>query len=115
MAYDRGDNLSPEEKINTLYIREGPYLLFINLTSSSDNPPPGVLELLHFHGTESNPSFPGYVSGNSPLTGLGFGHIAITVDDVYKVCEWFEKLGITFMQRPGGEFGDVASILDPDG
>lgn len=35
----------------------------------------GVLELTHNHGTETDPEFKGYASGNSD-PGRGFGHIA---------------------------------------
>lgn len=35
----------------------------------------GVLELTHNHGTETDPDFKGYASGNSD-PGRGFGHIA---------------------------------------
>ena len=35
----------------------------------------GVLELTHNHGTESDPNFKGYASGNAD-PGRGFGHIA---------------------------------------
>lgn len=28
------------------------------------------------------------------------GHIGITVDDTYKACERFERLGVEFVQRP---------------
>ena len=28
------------------------------------------------------------------------GHIGITVDDVYKACDRFEKLGVPFVKKP---------------
>ncbi|CAE6350990.1 lactoylglutathione lyase [Rhizoctonia solani AG-1 IB] len=75
----------------------------------------GVLELTHNHGTENNPEFKGYASGNSD-PGKGFGHIAIAVDDVEAACERFEKLGVMFKKRPSdGKMRHIAFILDPDG
>jgi lactoylglutathione lyase len=52
----------------------------------------GVLELTHNHGTESDPNFQGYASGNTE-PGKGFGHIAVSVEDLDKACERFEQLG----------------------
>ncbi|OBZ70538.1 Lactoylglutathione lyase [Grifola frondosa] len=75
----------------------------------------GVLELTHNHGTESDPNFSGYASGNAD-PGKGFGHIAITVPDVDAACARFEKLGVVFKKKPtDGRMREIAFILDPDG
>ncbi|KAF7773565.1 hypothetical protein Agabi119p4_5732 [Agaricus bisporus var. burnettii] len=75
----------------------------------------GILELTHNHGTESDANFQGYASGNTD-PGRGFGHIAITVDDVEKACERFEKLNVPFKKRlTDGKMKNIAFILDPDG
>ncbi|PPQ92977.1 hypothetical protein CVT25_000178 [Psilocybe cyanescens] len=92
-----GKELTQEEKDKSRFSREG------------------VLELTHNHGTESDPDFQGYASGNSD-PGRGFGHIAITVDDIEKACERFEKLGVQFKKRlTDGTMKNIAFILDPDG
>ncbi|KAH8825406.1 Glyoxalase/Bleomycin resistance protein/Dihydroxybiphenyl dioxygenase [Flagelloscypha sp. PMI_526] len=75
----------------------------------------GVLELTHNHGTETDAEFKGYANGNTE-PGKGFGHIAITVDDVEKACERFEALNVNFKKRPSdGTMRHIAFILDPDG
>ncbi|KZT65373.1 glyoxalase I [Daedalea quercina L-15889] len=75
----------------------------------------GVLELTHNHGTESDPAFSGYASGNSE-PGKGYGHIAITVPDVTAACARFEQLGVPFKKKlTDGRMKDIAFILDPDG
>ncbi|TBU24383.1 Glyoxalase/Bleomycin resistance protein/Dihydroxybiphenyl dioxygenase [Dichomitus squalens] len=93
LAYDHGQGTTPENRFN----REG------------------ILELTHNHGTESDPNFHGYASGNSD-PGRGFGHIAISVDDIEKACARFESLGVRFQKKlTDGKMKNIAFILDPDG
>lgn len=76
---------------------------------------PACLELTHNHGTESNPDFPGYQSGNTDAS-RGFGHIAITVPSVEAACQRFAVAGVKFVKKPqDGKMKDLAFIADPDG
>jgi lactoylglutathione lyase len=73
-----------------------------------------TIELTHNWGTESDESFTGYHSGN--VEPKGFGHIGITVPDVYGACARFEKLGVDYVKRPDdGSMKGLAFIKDPDG
>ena len=75
---------------------------------------PALVELTHNWGTESDTEFDGYHDGNAPPQG--FGHIGISVPDVYAACERFERLGIQFVKRPDdGKMKGLAFIKDPDG
>ncbi|KAG2565166.1 hypothetical protein PVAP13_7NG025200 [Panicum virgatum] len=70
-----------------------------------------TLELTHNWGTESDPEFKGYHNGNSDPRGFG-----VTVDDVYKACERFKRLGVDFVKKPDdGKIKGIAFIKDPDG
>jgi lactoylglutathione lyase len=72
-----------------------------------------TLELTHNWGTEKDESFAGYHNGNTDP--LGFGHIGITVPDVYAAAERFEQLGVEFVKRPDdGKMKGLAFIKDPD-
>ena len=75
----------------------------------------GVLELTHNHGTESDPNFQGYASGNTE-PGRGFGHIAVSVPDIEKACARLESMGVPFKKRlTDGKMRNIAFALDPDG
>jgi lactoylglutathione lyase len=74
---------------------------------------PALVELTHNWGTESEAEFR-YHDGNADPRG--FGHIGVSVPDVYAACERFEKLGIDFVKRPDdGSMKGLAFIRDPDG
>ena len=75
---------------------------------------PALVELTHNWGTENDPDFAGYHDGNQQPQG--FGHIGISVPDVYKASERFEELGVEFVKRPDdGQMKGLAFIKDPDG
>ena len=72
-----------------------------------------MLELTHNWGTESDESF-SYHDGNSDPRG--FGHIGITVPDVYEASKTFESQDIEFVKKPDdGSMKGLAFIKDPDG
>jgi lactoylglutathione lyase len=74
---------------------------------------PALLELTHNYGTEIQEDF-AYHNGNDDPRG--FGHIGISVPDVYAACERFDQLDVEYVKRPDdGNMKGLAFIKDPDG
>ena len=78
-------------------------LAFLGYGKETENT---VIELTYNWGTND------YEHGNA------FGHIAIEVDDIYKVCEEIKKKGVKVIRDPGPMMGSrllLAFIEDPNG
>ena len=56
-----------------------------------------TIELTHNYGSESKEG-PVYHPGNAE--GDGFGHLAVSCDDVYAACDELEAKGVTFKKKP---------------
>jgi lactoylglutathione lyase len=74
-----------------------------------------ALELTHNHGTESSDdSSKTYHPGNAERDG--FGHVAVSVDDVYATAAKLEQAGWNFKKKPDeGRMKGLAFVYDPDG
>jgi len=107
--------------LNTMKMEAGKFTnYFLGFVDSESASPPGVLrregvlELCHNWGTESDDKFAGYHNGNK--APQGFGHIAITCDDVHKTCAYLEEKNVKFQKKLSeGSMKEIAFIQDPDG
>ncbi|XP_071079862.1 lactoylglutathione lyase-like [Haliotis cracherodii] len=96
MGYDLPENIPTDETEKSIYCFKQK----------------ATLELTHNWGTENEDM--SYHNGNTDPRG--FGHIGISVPDVYKACERFEQQGVPFIKTPdGGKMKGLAFIKDPDG
>lgn len=78
-------------------------LAFVGYADESEQ---AVLELTYNWGTEK------YDLGN------GYGHIALSADDIYTTCEAIRKAGGNITREPGPVLGgttEIAFVEDPDG
>lgn len=74
----------------------------------------GVVELTHNYGTESDPSY-SVVNGNTEPY-RGFGHLAISVDNIELACKRLEDAGHVFQKKlTDGKMRNIAFVKDPDG
>lgn len=72
----------------------------------------GILELTHNYGTEKEE---GQVYHNGNDEPQGFGHIAISVDDIDAACARFDEGGAHWKKRlTDGRMKSIAFVLDPD-
>ena len=85
---------------------------------------PGCVELTWNHGSEEVETERIYNTGNKDCVGVsngeavkgGFGHLGISVPDVYEACDRFKALGVEFTKTPNaGGMKGLAFIKDPDG
>lgn len=73
----------------------------------------GLLELTHNYGTEDDANYTTNNGNKDPHKG--FGHIAITVDDLEMCCDRLEEAGVKFQKKlTEGRMHNIAFALDPD-
>lgn len=69
----------------------------------------GLLELTWNYGTEDDPNFK-YHDGNAEPQG--FGHIAISVDNIEAACQRFEDMNVNWKKRlTDGRMKNIAFVL----
>jgi lactoylglutathione lyase len=74
----------------------------------------GVIELTHNYGTEDDPNYK--ITNGNTEPHKGFGHIAISVDNIQAACKRLEDAGYKFQKKlTDGRMRSIAFALDPDG
>jgi lactoylglutathione lyase len=74
----------------------------------------GIIELTHNYGTENDPEYT--INNGNKEPHRGFGHVAITVDNLQAVCKNIEDAGYKFQKKlTDGRMRNIAFALDPDG
>ncbi|PCH06161.1 Glyoxalase I [Penicillium occitanis (nom. inval.)] len=102
----------PEAKFSLYFLAyDGPNSLSGKNPFSDRN---AVLELTHNWGTENDPDY-SIVNGNTE-PHRGFGHIAISVDNIEAACKRIEDAGYPFQKKlQDGRMKHIAFAKDPDG
>lgn len=73
----------------------------------------GVLELTHNYGTEDDPNFK--IANGNEEPGKGYGHIAISVDNIQAACQRLEDAAVPFQKKlTDGKMRTIAFAQDPD-
>ncbi|OJJ45438.1 hypothetical protein ASPZODRAFT_153089 [Penicilliopsis zonata CBS 506.65] len=102
----------PEAKFSNYFLAyTGPASLQGDRHFSDRN---GVIELTHNHGTENDPEY-SVVNGNTEPY-RGFGHLAVSVDNIELACQRLEDAGYIFQKKlTDGRMRHIAFVKDPDG
>jgi len=107
--------VAPVESVNIPKTEEAQWNYCMNL--------PGCIEITWNYGSEKEEGKV-YNTGNGDSTGTadginirgGFGHLGISVPDVYEACERFKEKNIQFTKTPNsGGMKGLAFVKDPDG
>jgi len=73
----------------------------------------GLIELTHNYGTENDPEYKTVNGNTEPYRG--FGHVAISVDNIQAACKRIEDEGYRFKKKlTEGTMRNIAFVLDPD-
>lgn len=74
----------------------------------------GIIELTHNYGTETDQNYK--VNNGNQEPNRGFGHIAVSVDNIQAACKRLEDAGYGFQKKlHEGKMNHIAFALDPDG
>jgi len=74
----------------------------------------GIVELTHNYGTENDDNYT--VSNGNTDPHKGFGHLAVSVDNIQAACKRLEDQGWSFQKKlSDGRMRSIAFVKDPDG